>query len=243
MFQKAFSFTGALLLAGAAVLMMPGLSQARGGGGHGGGGHAGGGHFGGGHSGGGHFAGGSFHGAYRGGWYGGHRGGWYGGGNYYGHHRYGGYGYYPYWGYGYYPYYGSYDSYYPYYDYDYPTYSGSYSTYGDVAADDGYSTPAPASGYQALYPSTATVKPDNAATISVKVPADAQVTFNGTPTTSTGTFRQFESPPLAAGKYAYDVQARWHENGKEVIQTRQIIVAPGAHVEVDFPTRPETENK
>jgi hypothetical protein len=38
MFQKAYSFVGTLLLAGAAVLLMPGLSQAQRGGGHGRGG-------------------------------------------------------------------------------------------------------------------------------------------------------------------------------------------------------------
>jgi hypothetical protein len=38
MFQKAYSFVGTLLLAGTAVLMMPGLSQAQRAGGHGGGG-------------------------------------------------------------------------------------------------------------------------------------------------------------------------------------------------------------
>ena len=181
--------------------------------------------------------------------YGGYRGGWYGRGGHYGYGHYRGY----YGGYGYYPYYGYYGGY-PYYDnYSYPSYdSGSYDTYGDaadsyygdVAPDYGYSSPAPAAGYQALYPSTtAAVQPDATAHISVKVPADALVTFNGTRTTSTGPVRQFESPPLAAGKYAYDVEARWNEGGKEVTQTRHLTVAPGAHLEVEFPEQPQTEKK
>jgi hypothetical protein len=109
MFQKAFSFAGALLLAGAAVLIMPGFSQARDGGGHGGGG---------------------WHGGDRGGWHGGDRGRWHGrgdrfghhrfwDGDRFGHHRFWGYGYYPYYG-GYYPYYGGYYPYY--YNYYYPSY-------------------------------------------------------------------------------------------------------------------------
>jgi len=248
MFQKAFSIAGTLLIAGAVVLMVPEFSQARGGGGgHGGGGH-GGGHFAGGHFGGGGWHGGygGWHGGYHGGWYGGHRGGWYGRG--YGYGRYGGYGYYPYYGYGgYYPY-----SYYPYYDnYSYPGYSsypsyssGYYDPSADVVPDSGYSSPAPAAATQALYSSSsAAVQPDTPAHMTVKVPADAKVTLNGTPTTSTGTLRQFISPPLAAGKYTYDVEARWNDNGKEVTQTRHIAVAPGAHVEVAFPTQRQADTK
>src|SRR5207245_1964580 len=95
--------------------------------------------------------------------------------------------------------------------------------------------------YQTLYPSlTATLQPDTPAHITVKAPADAQVRFNGTLTAATGTVREFESPPLAAGKYNYDIQARWIENGQEVTQTRQVEVTPGARVEVDFPAPPRT---
>jgi uncharacterized protein (TIGR03000 family) len=251
MFQKTFSFIGAVLVAGAAVLMMPGVSQARGGGGgghggggggHGGGGGGHGGGFGGGHGGGfggGHFGGGGFGGGRRGGFGGGHFGGYnhYG----YGHHRYGGYGY---GGYGYYPYYdyGSYGGYYPSYYDNYP-YDSGYSSYGEVAPDYGYGADyaAPATGdyYQDLYPaSTAAAQPDTIAHLTVKVPADAQLWFNNAPTTTTGTVRQFESPPLAAGKHIYDVQARWTENGHEVTEMRHVQVTQGSHVEVDFPAQP-----
>jgi uncharacterized protein (TIGR03000 family) len=243
MFQKAFSFAGTLLLAGAAVLIMPGFGQAQ----HGGGGHGGGGHFGGGGA---HFAGGSGH--FSGAHYGGYRGGLYGGGARYGGPHYG-YGrsrsYYG--GYSYYPYYGRYGSNYPYYSDTYPylssspMYDSGYSgSYGEVPPDFGYgtnSTPSAAGDYQVIYPSsTATAEPDTAVHLTVKAPADAQLWFNGTPTAATGTVRQFDSPPLAAGKYIYDVQARWTENGHEVTETRQIEVTPGSRVEVDFPTQPRT---
>ena len=249
MFHKRFSFAGTLLLGGAVVLMAPGLSQAQHGGGHGGGGHGGGGHGGGG---GGHFggAGAHFSGSgnhFSGAHYGGYRGGMYHGGGYYGGSR---YGYGRYGGYGYYPYYGGYSGYYPYYgSYPYvsssPTYDSGYANiYGDVAPELGYGdlSAAPADDYETS-PSTATLQPDTAVHITVKAPADAQLWFEGAPTAATGTVREFTSPPLAAGRYSYDIQARWHEGDKEVIQSRHVAVTPGAHVEVDFPAPPQTGQK
>jgi uncharacterized protein (TIGR03000 family) len=237
MFHKAFSIAGPLLLAGAAVLMVPGLSQAQhGGGGHGGGGHfggGGGGHFGGGVS---HFSGGAGHfGGGGGHYYGGYHGGMYRGGAYYHSSHY-----------GYFPYYGLYGGYNPYYygalD---STYDSGYSDpYGQAAPDYGYAAnpTAPADGaYQALYPpSTATAEPGTPAHLTVIAPADAQLWFNGTPSTVTGTVREFESPPLGAGKYTYDVQARWIENGHDVTQTQRVEVASGAQVIVSFPVPPKT---
>jgi uncharacterized protein (TIGR03000 family) len=224
MFQKAVSFAGTLLLTGAAVLMMPGPGLAAG---HGGGGHFGGGHF----AGGGHF-GGAHYGGFRGGYGGAH----YGYGRY---HRY-------YGGYGYYPYYGLYGSDYP-YDYDtaIPTYDSGYpGSYGAVAPDSAYGSAPAASDYQAFYPlATAPAEPDSVAHVTVKVPADAQLWFDDTLTTTTGTVRQFDTPPLAAGKYTYDVRARWVENGHAVTQTQHVGVTPGARVEVDFPVPPRALKK
>jgi uncharacterized protein (TIGR03000 family) len=233
MCRKAFSFGGLLLLAGAAILATPSLGQAQhGGGGHGGGGHFGGGHFGGGRIGG--FRGGIFHGGAR-----------FGGGRIVRPH----YGYRPYYrSYGYYyPYsYGS-SGYYPDYDNSYPyvwpspTYdSGDASAYGDVAPSyaDGTTSAAPSQGdYQSLYPpATVSAPSETGAHVTVNVPEDAQLWFNGTLTTSTGTVRQFDSPPFTPGyRYSYKVQARWEENGKEVTQTQRVEVAPGANVSVTFP--------
>jgi len=270
MFQKTFSIAGTLLLAGAAVLMMPALSQAQHGGGHGGGGHfgGGGGHFGGGGAhfggggahfapGGGHFGRGGAHfapggGHFNGARFGGYRGGVYhggirNGGFHYGHpYAHFGYGHYrPYFGgYGYYPYHGLYGGYYPYnYDTSSPTYDSGYSgSYGEVVPDYYYgSNPvAPAAGdYGTLNPSsTASAEPDTAAHLTIKAPEDAHLWFNGTPTVTTGTVRQFDTPQLGTGKYIYDVQARWNENGHEVTETRQVEVTRGSNVEVDFPAPP-----
>jgi uncharacterized protein (TIGR03000 family) len=212
MFRKALLFGGTLLLAGAAVLVTPGLGQAQHGGGGHGGGHGGGG-FRGGHVGG---AGiGETHfGGYRGGF---HRGGSYGHPySHYGDRRY-------YGGYGFYPYsYGGYDSYDPY----------SYASPG-VTDDSGYNG---SYGDMTQYYTPTT---DTSARISVKVPAGARVSFDGTPTSSMGSVREFTSPPLTPNsRYTYQVQARWDENGREVTQTQQVEVRAGGHTDVSFPVPP-----
>jgi uncharacterized protein (TIGR03000 family) len=73
------------------------------------------------------------------------------------------------------------------------------------------------------------------AIISVIVPADADVFFDGSPTTQTGTERVFESPPLQqAVTYQYSIRARWTQDGVPVEQTRHINVRAGERVRVDF---------
>jgi uncharacterized protein (TIGR03000 family) len=271
MFQRAITFSATLLLAGAAVFMTAGPVQAQrgghGGGGHGGGGHGGGGHFGGG--GGGHFGGfggghiggsrgvghiggyrGGYYGGYRGGYYGGYRGGYYGG--YRGGYRHNYYGSYPYY-YGSYPYsYGSYPySYgsYPYYSLDSGSGSVDSGSYGAVAPayTDGFSPNGTSSGsYAAYYPPVVTRDTDSAEAdttvhITVNVPADAEIWFEGHKTTSTGPVRDFESPPLTSGtRYTYEIRARWPENGHEVTQTKHVEVTAGAHINVSFPIAPKT---
>ena len=252
MLRKMVSYGGMLLLAGAAVLVTPGAGQAQhhGGGGHGGGGHGGGFHHGGFSHGGFHHGGfnqggfnhggfnhgafhhgafhhGAFHhGAFHHGFHDFHHGGWW-------YPRY--YGYYGAWPY----YYGSYPDYgdYGYYPYSYDTYS------------DGSSSPAYDSGYYdsygnvtSFYPDSGlsgTAQPDTRARITVSVPADAEIWFNDTKTTSTDAVREYQSPPLAPGtRYAYEVRARWNENGHEVTQTQQVEVTAGTRVSVHFPVQP-----
>ena len=79
--------------------------------------------------------------------------------------------------------------------------------------------------------------------ITVLVPADAEIFFDGDPTMQKGAERHFVSPPLPAGKkYHYNVLARWKEGAKTVEQTRRVEVTGGAAVRVDFLT-PVAENK
>ena len=168
-----------------------------------------------------------------GGHYGGASVGGYRAGAYRGPASYGGYRY-PSVGYGYRPYYGSYSPYF----YGVPTYDYGYSnayplplTYGDAT----YNTPTPDT-YQAYYPPPAiTIPSDTRTDISVTVPPGAEIWFDDTATTSTGTVRLFHSPPLTPGKHSYEIRARWNENGREVIQTQRVEVTPGAQVNVSFP--------
>jgi uncharacterized protein (TIGR03000 family) len=268
MFRKVFAFGGVLALSLVLATAGPVEAQHHGGGAHFGGAHFGGAHFGGAHFGGAHFGGAHFGGVHFGGYhsgyhYGGYRG--YSGGYhyrpYYGYGRYNHYRY-PYGGsYGYYPYYGSY-GYYPYYnDYPYYGYYGYYpsavydapyywSGSADVPDYDGFSgdvgpayTGAYASGDQAPSANAAAPTANRTAHVTVKVPAGAVLSFNGYQTTSAGPVREFDTPPLAPGRYTYEVQARWQEDGYGVTQEKQVVVTPGARLELDFPIQHPSQGK
>ncbi len=73
------------------------------------------------------------------------------------------------------------------------------------------------------------------ALIDVRVPPDAQVTFDGDTTSQTGPNRLFSSPPLDRGQaYHYTVTARFTQNGRPVEQTRRVEVRAGQRTTVDF---------
>jgi uncharacterized protein (TIGR03000 family) len=73
------------------------------------------------------------------------------------------------------------------------------------------------------------------ASVRVRVPAEAQVWFEGVPTDATGTTRDFVTPPLTVGRsYKYDVRASWRLNGREVSNSREVLVRAGDRVDVDF---------
>jgi uncharacterized protein (TIGR03000 family) len=95
--------------------------------------------------------------------------------------------------------------------------------------------------------STYTPGRDNRAHLWLRVPADAEVWFDGDRTRHTGTLRHYYTPPLTPGKqYAYQVVARWTEDGKAVEQKRRIEVRAGETVRVDLtqpPPRPPEEKK
>ncbi len=61
------------------------------------------------------------------------------------------------------------------------------------------------------------------ALLSVNVPADAKVFVNGTPTTSTGTYRQYISRNLQPGaRYNYEVRVESIRDGQTVTETKSI---------------------
>jgi uncharacterized protein (TIGR03000 family) len=72
--------------------------------------------------------------------------------------------------------------------------------------------------------------------VTVDVPPDADVWFNGAPTAQKGTVRRYISPVLAPGmNYTYYVRARWMEDGVAVDQTRRVSVRAGDQLTVNFP--------
>jgi len=105
----------------------------------------------------------------------------------------------------------------------------------------------PSTGYQAFYPSTQGnynygstsyglgARNDRLAHIEVRVPANAEVFFDGHKTNQNGSVRYFESPELDPNQnFTYSVRARWNENGQDVERTKQITVRAGQTEMVDF---------
>ncbi len=77
--------------------------------------------------------------------------------------------------------------------------------------------------------------------LTLQVPAQAEILFDGQKMTQTGTFRQYISPPIdPAGKYAYEITAKWMENGQQHTETRKIDVRAGQRLVVDL-TKPAPE--
>lgn len=162
---------------------------------------------------------GAYHGAYRYGTLPGHHGGYPYRYAYPHHHA----RYYPWLGLGLYP-----------SVYAAPLYSGLYSSfYPDYDPDFVYvpEPPAPAPSFT-VYPPIYTGPPvDRSAHLQIRVPEDAQIWFDGEKTDKTGTLRQFVSPPLDPGRdYAYDVRARWTEDGREVDRSERVTVRAGQQV-------------
>ncbi len=81
--------------------------------------------------------------------------------------------------------------------------------------------------------------PPNSVSLEVRVPTpDAQLLIDGNPTRIRGIYRQFYSPSLEPGQtYAYEVTAKFMEEGKEVTRTQKQDVRPGQQYTLDF-TRP-----
>lgn len=200
-------------------------------GGHGfGGGHVSVGHFGG-HSGwGNHWGGGNFWGGSGIRFYSGYRNyGWpysyYR--NYYYPYTYSYFGY-PYL-YGYYGYPTSYYYGYPNYYYGYPSTYFTYPSDYVNGSTDVYSD-APPREYVVSRPVA------DVARVEFRLPDPQAVLWvQGKEMTSSGTVRQFRSPPLdPAQQYTYTVKAQWHNNGKLFEEERQVKVQSNALAVVDF---------
>jgi uncharacterized protein (TIGR03000 family) len=72
-------------------------------------------------------------------------------------------------------------------------------------------------------------------TVEVRVPANAELWFEGSKTAQRGASRVFTSPALEPGSsYLYEVRARWTDKGDLVERTRTVRVRAGERILVDF---------
>jgi uncharacterized protein (TIGR03000 family) len=116
----------------------------------------------------------------------------------------------------------------------FPPWYRSYSTSHGAPATSGLDVPLLARGFRKPLPPVPAP-----AEIEVRVPEGAELWFNGAKTRQTGARRMFTSPPLEPGtSYAYDVKARWTQDGKAVERTLHVPVTAGTRRAVDF-TRQE----
>jgi uncharacterized protein (TIGR03000 family) len=69
---------------------------------------------------------------------------------------------------------------------------------------------------------------DETAVIRLRVPANAQVWFDGSETTQRGSLRPFVTPALEPDKdYTYVIRARWIEDGRPAEETRKVQFRSG----------------
>jgi uncharacterized protein (TIGR03000 family) len=75
----------------------------------------------------------------------------------------------------------------------------------------------------------------NIVLINLRVPANAEVSIDGSRTSQTGRLRSFVTPALERGtEYSYEIQARWMRDGKPVEQTRKVTFHAGDRLTLDF---------
>jgi uncharacterized protein (TIGR03000 family) len=107
---------------------------------------------------------------------------------------------------------------------DYSSFYSGPATYSEDAQD--YGDQGPAGRMMAN---------EDAAMIAVRVPPNADIWFDGQKTNQKGAVRQFETPALDPGHdYAYEVRARWNENGRNIERTRQVTVHAGDRIGLNF---------
>src|SRR5262245_10476621 len=71
--------------------------------------------------------------------------------------------------------------------------------------------------------------------LEVKLPANAELLVDGYRTRSRGPVRTLVTPPLARGDaYAYELTARWQDEGKSAERKRTATVRAGETTKVDF---------
>jgi uncharacterized protein (TIGR03000 family) len=115
---------------------------------------------------------------------------------------------------------------YGYSSWGYPTYAGS------MPIEGGYQYGRPLDAAERGYYGN---NGSAAATIVVRLPADATLTVDDAATRSTGSLRTFVSPPLDSGKeYSYTLRAEEMRDGKKAVRKRDVKVRAGQTSEVNF---------
>jgi len=71
--------------------------------------------------------------------------------------------------------------------------------------------------------------------LTFTLPAEAKLFVDGRLTPGTGTERAFHTPPLAPGKYFYDVKAELVINGKTITEEKRVVVESGVNLSESFP--------
>jgi uncharacterized protein (TIGR03000 family) len=102
-------------------------------------------------------------------------------------------------------------------------------------------------GRESLQP-TLEIPPEGTALVIVRLPAEAELWFDETKTTQTGSYRRFVTPPLQTGRaLMYTLRAHWHVQDADLTRAERVRVEPGKSISVNFLTvdgwsgvRPET---
>jgi uncharacterized protein (TIGR03000 family) len=105
------------------------------------------------------------------------------------------------------------------------------------------SQPAPSAGGTSTPPAAGPGQPpaekqppptSNNAHLRIRVPKDAEVLVEGRKTATTGTVREFVSPPLTPGKnMIYSIRVRYSDGGKKIEETHSIRVHANAQLDID----------
>jgi hypothetical protein len=118
---------------------------------------------------------------------------------------------------------------------------GGYGYGSGYYGGNSYYNAAPVQSYQSFYPpsdnggSIPAYSDNGRGRIEVRVPPNAQVFWNGSPSSLTGPTRFYSTLPLGPAGSQQTFEARWTDaSGQVVSQTRTVQAMPNQSVAVDF---------
>ncbi|MBA4189204.1 MAG: hypothetical protein C0467_14495 [Planctomycetaceae bacterium] len=118
-----------------------------------------------------------------------------------------------------------------YYAWQYPWfayYNYSHGPYANWMSGGGYAYYGNVGYYPMTYPVMAPPTTSGTCTMTINLPADAKLLFNGTVANGTGGVRTFKTPALQSGvDYAYELTAEVMRGGKAERVTERVIVRAG----------------